>query len=183
VTPTTAAAGTDQSLCGLSGTNLAGNNPSPYSGLWTITSGTGGSITSSIQYDSPFSGVLGNTYTLRWTISNGPCTSSDEVMISFPVVASTPGDFTVAPAQVCPGSSGNIFTVPLVAGVTYDWTFSGTGQTINGTGNSVSIDFSSSATGGILSVTATNSCGTSGARTTNIDIPQPAFSYLGIPYC
>lgn len=183
VTPTTAAAGTDQSLCGLSGTNLAGNNPSPYSGLWTITSGTGGSITSSIQYDSPFSGVLGNTYTLRWTISNGPCTSSDEVMISFPVVASTPGDFTVAPAQVCPGSSGNIFTVPLVAGVTYDWTFSGTGQTINGTGNSVSIDFSSSATGGILSVTATNSCGTSGARTTNIDIPQPAFSYPGIPYC
>lgn len=183
VTPTTAAAGTDQSLCGLSGTNLAGNNPSPYSGLWTIITGTGGSITSSIQHDSPFSGVLGNTYTLRWTISNGPCTSSDEVMISFPVVASTPGDFTVAPAQVCPGSAGNIFTVPLVAGVTYNWAFSGTGQTINGIGNSVSIDFSSSATGGILSVTATNNCGTSGARTTNITIPQPAFNYPGIPYC
>lgn len=182
-TPTNAAAGTDQSLCGLSSTTLEGNSPSPYSGLWTIVSGSGGSFTNSIQYNTPFNGTNGVTYTLRWTISNGGCTSSDDVIISFPVVASTPGDFTSAPTPVCAGSSGNIYTVPLVSGVTYNWSYSGTGHTITGSGNSVSISFSSSATSGTLGVTATNSCGTSSPRTVNITIPVATFSYTASPYC
>ena len=37
--PMFADAGLDQSLCGVSGTVLAGNDPAPYSGLWTILSG------------------------------------------------------------------------------------------------------------------------------------------------
>ena len=47
VSPTTSDAGPDQSLCGLSGTILAGNNPAPYSGLWTIVSGAGGTLINS----------------------------------------------------------------------------------------------------------------------------------------
>ncbi len=181
--PTTSAAGSDQSLCGLSTTTLQGNNPSPNSGLWTIVSGTGGSFVSSAQFNTVFNGILGNTYTLRWTISNGPCTSSDDVVISFPVVASTPGDFTSAPNPACQGTAGNTYTVPFVAGVVYAWSFTGTGHTIHGTGNSVTIDFSSSATGGTLSVTATNSCGTSSPRSVDISIPTAAFTYTGSPYC
>ena len=181
--PTNSNAGLDQSLCGVSSTTLTGNNPAPYAGLWTIVSGSGGSFINSVQNNTVFNGILGTSYTLRWTISNGPCSSSDDVIISFPVVASTPGDFTSAPPQACQGSTGNIYTVPFVAGVIYNWSYSGTGQTINGSGNSVTIDFALNATGGILSVTATNDCGTSSPRNTNISVPSAAFSYTGTPYC
>ena len=72
------------------------------------------------------------------------------------------------------------------SGVTYNWSYSGTGHTINGTGNSVTIDFDGTATSGTLSVTATNSCGTSPARTVDITVnplPVATFSYDGSPYC
>jgi len=182
-TPPASMAGPDQSLCGLSSATLAGNNPTPYAGLWTIVNGTGGSFVNSSQYNTVFNGVLGNAYTLRWTISNGPCRSSDDVVISFPVVASTPADFTSAPPVVCQGSTGNIYSVPAVAGIIYTWSYTGTGHTIHGTGNAVSIDFGPAATGGTLSVTATNNCGTSQPRSIDISIPSAGFRYNGSPFC
>ena len=181
--PTTADAGTNQSLCGVSSTQLAGNNPAPYSGLWSVISGSGGSFVNSVQYNTIFNGILGVSYTLRWTISNGPCSSFDDVVISFPVVASQPGDFTASTAVVCRGTAGYVYTVPFVSGVTYAWSYSGTGHTINGTGNSVTIDYNSSATSGTLGVTATNACGTSPARTMGITVPVASFTYAGSPYC
>jgi hypothetical protein len=184
--PPAANAGSDQSLCGVSGTILAGTNPAPYSGQWTVVSGSGGTFVNSTQYNSVFTGLLGESYTLRWTISNVSCTSADEVNISFPVVASTPGYFTSAPTPVCQGSGGYVYTVPNVSGNTYNWSYSGTGQTINGTGNSVTINFNATATSGTLSVTATNACGTSAARTVDITVTPlqvATFSYAGTPYC
>jgi hypothetical protein len=181
--PVSANAGNDQSLCGVSTTTLEGNNPVPNTGLWTIINGSGGSFVNSVQHNTVFNGILGTSYTLRWTISNGSCFSYDEVIISFPVVASTPDDFTSAPPQVCLGTGGYVYTVPNVGGVTYNWSYSGTGHTINGTGNSVSIDFASNATSGTLSVSATNACGTSLPRTTDILVLTASFSYAGTPYC
>lgn len=181
--PTTSNAGLDKSLCGVSTTSLEGNNPSPYSGLWTIASGTGGSVVNSSQNNSVFNGILGNAYTLIWTISNGPCTSSDNVVISFPVFASIPGDFTSGSARGCRGTTGNIYTVPNVPGVIYAWTYSGTGQSIHGSGNSITVDFSSSATSGTLSVTASNNCGTSAPKSLVITVPVADFTYSGSPFC
>lgn len=181
--PTQSDSGTDQSLCGVSTTTLAGNDPGPFAGLWTVVSGEGGSFDNSVQYNTVFNGVLGVSYTLRWTISNGPCSSSDDVVISFPVVASQPGEFTDYEQYVCRGGSGYVYSVPLVSGVTYDWSYSGTGHTINGTGNTVTVDFSSEATGGTLSVTAANACGVSPARTVDIIIRTASFTYSGSPYC
>lgn len=181
-TPTTPNAGPDQSLCGYSGTTLAANDPTPYSGLWGIVSGTGGSVLSPTLYNSVFNGISGNSYTLRWTISNGGCTASDLVDIAFPVAPQKPGNFTAAPTTVCQNSTGNVYTVPSVPATTYTWTYSGSGATINGTGNSVSVDFNSSATSGTISVTATNSCGTSTARTASVTVlplPDAAGSITG----
>ena len=168
--PTIASAGPDQPLCGVSGTILAGNDPAPYNGLWTVISGSGGTIINSTEYNSIFTGVLGESYTLRWTISNVTCTSSDDVVVSFPVAASIPSNFISAPTQVFQGSGGYVYTVLNVPGNTYNWTYSGTGQTIIGTGNSVTIDFGPDATSGTLSVTASNSCGTSLPRTVDITV-------------
>ncbi len=57
--PTTSNAGPDLSLCGVSGTILAGNDPAPYSGLWSIVSGAGGTFINRTQYNTVFTGVLG----------------------------------------------------------------------------------------------------------------------------
>jgi hypothetical protein len=184
--PMNADAGEDQILCGVSGTILNGNDPAPYSGVWSIISGSGGVLVNSSLPTTVFTGALGVTYTLRWTISNVTCTSSDEVVVSFPVIAGIPGNFTSAPSPVCQGSSGNIFTVPGLPDVTYNWSYSGTGHTINGTGNSVTIDFDETATSGTLTVTATNLCGTSPGRSIEIAViplPVATFSYPGSPYC
>ena len=148
--PIVSVAGPDQSLCGVSGTVLAGNNPAPYTGLWTIISGAGGIVVNSTNYASPFTGLPGETYILRWTISNVTCTSFDEVVISFPVVASRPSAFVTAPNPVCQGSGGYIYSVTDVPGYTYNWSYSGTGHTITGSGHSVTVAFSLAATSGTL---------------------------------
>ncbi|NTW32173.1 MAG: hypothetical protein HGB12_06050 [Bacteroidetes bacterium] len=82
--PTTASAGSDQNLaCGSTTTTLAGNTPVVGTGNWTVVSGTATITTPG----SPISGVTGlavpGTATLRWTISNSPCTAStDDVIIN-----------------------------------------------------------------------------------------------------
>ncbi len=162
--PTTSNAGPDQSLCGGTSAVLAGNNSGAYSGLWTVVSGTGGTVSNPTVNNSNFSGTNGSTYTLRWTISNGGCSSFDDVIITFPLLAQQPANFTVSSSPVCQGQNDVVYTVPNDPSVTYEWTYSGTGAFITGTTNTVSIDFANNATTGTLSVKATNGCGTSSAR-------------------
>lgn len=169
--PTTANAGSTQSLCGATSATLAANTPTSGTGLWTIVSGTGGTVTNPTSPTSTFTGTNGSVYTLRWTISNGTCTSNDDVVVTFPLLADQPLDFTVSSSTVCQGAIGVVYTVPNDPSVTsYNWSYSGSGATINGTGNSVTVDFSNAATSGTLSVTATNGCNTSTARTINITV-------------
>lgn len=174
--PPTANAGLDQSLCSVSGVSLTGNNPAPYSGLWTKVSGIGGTILTPTAFNSGFNGTLGNTYTLRWTISNATCTSFDDVVIAFNVAPQRPSNFTSAPTPVCQGNSG-VYTVPNIPAATFNWSYTGSGASIGGTPlpingltNSVTINFDATATSGTLSVTATNACGTSIARSVPITI-------------
>ncbi|HEY9005056.1 MAG TPA: hypothetical protein VIM75_02930 [Ohtaekwangia sp.] len=187
--PTTANAGSNQSICNATSLNLSGNSPAVGTGLWTIVSGTGGwfNTPNATNYNALFGGPPGHTYTLKWTITNGSCTSSSNVVISFPYVPQQPSPFTAAPTSVCKGSTGNIYTVPAVSGATsYIWSYSGTGATITGSGNSVSVSFSSTATNGTMSVAAVNGCGPGTARTVSVSTVTPAvatFSYTGTPYC
>ncbi|MBK7939681.1 MAG: hypothetical protein IPJ82_22495 [Lewinellaceae bacterium] len=85
--PTTANAGPDQTgatTCGLTTVTLAANTPAVGTGAWSIVTGTGGSFGNATSPVSTFSGTAGNTYTLRWTISNSPCVAStDDVTIKF----------------------------------------------------------------------------------------------------
>src|SRR6185503_18521190 len=86
-TPTTSAAGPDQTsaaTCGLTIVTLAANVPTIGTGAWSIISGSGGTVTTPTSATSTFTGTAGTTYTLRWTISNSPCTAStDDVVITF----------------------------------------------------------------------------------------------------
>jgi len=78
-------AGPDQIVFG-SSIPLAATDASPGSGVWTIQAGAGGSLVDASSFNSAFSGALGITYTLRWTVTN-ECgvTAFDEVAISFEV--------------------------------------------------------------------------------------------------
>ncbi|MBP6238125.1 MAG: right-handed parallel beta-helix repeat-containing protein, partial [Saprospiraceae bacterium] len=101
--PTTANAGPDQTsatTCGASQVTLAANSPSIGMGMWSVVSGTGGSFSNASSQTSTFSGTAGSTYTLRWTISNSPCTAStDDVVVTFnrnPTMANAGPDQTSA---------------------------------------------------------------------------------------
>ena len=84
---------------------------------------------------------------------------------------SQPSAFTASTATVTPGQSNVTYTVPNDASATsYAWSYSGTGATITGTGNSVTITFANNATAGTLSVSASNACGSSSARTVAITV-------------
>ena len=165
--PDVAAAGVNQSLCGANTTTLAGNDPLIGFGVWSIISGTGGTVVNPTVYNSEFNGTLGTTYTLRWTISNGSCSSFDDVIVSFPLLPLKPSAI-LGDNPVCPGTTGVLYAVTNDPSVTYTWTYTGVNVTITGSGNSRSIDYAVDASGGILSVTATNGCGDSAPQTLNI---------------
>jgi uncharacterized protein (TIGR02145 family) len=81
---TTAIAGTDQNvITGLTSTTLNGNVPAFGTGLWTIKSGVGGSLTNSSLPKTTFTGIIGNKYVLSWTISAECATTSDDVTVNF----------------------------------------------------------------------------------------------------
>jgi len=63
-------------------------------------------------------------------------------------------------ASVCVGTSNVSYSVPVIANATsYSWSYSGTGATITGSTNAVTVSFSSNATSGNLTVKGVNSCG------------------------
>ena len=81
---TVAKAGPNQlNLCDTTSTTLAGNNPGSNSGLWTILTGTGGQLANPAQHNTTFTGQKGQTYTLRWEVSNSYCSKKDHVMVRF----------------------------------------------------------------------------------------------------
>jgi hypothetical protein len=76
----TANAGPDQNITGVTAT-LAANTSSLGTGSWSIVSGAGGAINAATNPASTFTGVVGSTYVLRWTIT---CPASqDDVQITF----------------------------------------------------------------------------------------------------
>ena len=81
--PTQSNAGPDQlSLAGTSAV-LAANTPTNGTGAWSIVSGTGGSFVNSASPTTAFNGAAGQFYTLRWTITTGCGTSTNDVDVSF----------------------------------------------------------------------------------------------------
>jgi len=136
------------------------------SGTWS----TSASSVATVSSAGVVTGVAGGTATIRYTVTNNSgCTNSTTTAIAVNTPPAQPGKFTTSTSKVSLGQSNVPYTVPLVSGVIYKWSYSGTGVTITGTSNSVLVSFSSTATSGTLSVIASNGCGTSAARTIAIN--------------
>jgi xyloglucan-specific exo-beta-1,4-glucanase len=123
--PTIANASTDQNICGATTATLNGNSPATGTGLWTLVSGAA-AITTPSSNTSGVTGLAANgTATLRWTISNGVCTSSsDDVVIN-----------TIAPTTANAGTDQYITTASTSLAGNSPSPNSGTWTVVSGTGN------------------------------------------------
>jgi hypothetical protein len=80
--PTSSDAGSTQNICEGTTATLSANSPSVGTGQWTIVSGGTGTFSDASSPSSTFTPTAAGTYVLRWTISNGSCTSSSDVTIN-----------------------------------------------------------------------------------------------------
>lgn len=140
-------------------------------GVWSSSS----TSIASVSTKGVVTGIAAGTAIIKYTVTNGSgCAISTSTAVTVNASAATPDKFTTSTTRVSKGTANVAYTVPFVAGVIYKWSYSGAGATITGTTNSVLISFSLTATSGTLSVTATNGCGTSAARTLNISLLKGA---------
>ena len=157
-------------------------------GAWSSSS----SSVATVSGTGVVTGVSAGTTTIYYTVSNiSGCTNRVSATVTINPKAAQPSGFDKSSATVTQAQSSVVYSVPNVPGMIYSWSYSGTGVTINGTTNdptvalqaiagvsiakatnSVTISFSKSATSGVLSVTATNSCGTGAARTLYISVKK-----------
>jgi hypothetical protein len=83
--PIDALAGTDQCLAaGVTTATLAGNNPSPGTGVWTKLTGGSATIANPALYNTGLTGLANGSYTFEWAITRGTgcVVSRDTVMLT-----------------------------------------------------------------------------------------------------
>ncbi len=82
-------AGPDIAQCGNSSFKMAANSPFPGSGSWSMLSGTGSIIGAGSSAATVADIFQGHSATLRWTITNGSCTSSDTMVVTNQIPATS----------------------------------------------------------------------------------------------
>jgi hypothetical protein len=127
-----------------------------YSGTGATVSGSGNAVTISFN-NTATSGSL----TVQGSNSCGSGLASPPFAITVNPLPSNAAPITGA-ASVCAGESSVSYSTPTIANAsTYIWQYSGSGVTIIGNGNSVTLSFASNATSGNLTVRGNNACGNS----------------------
>jgi hypothetical protein len=93
--PPQAMAGPDRCLAsGTTSVTLAGNNPSPASGLWTKLSGPAATITDDTLYNTTVTSMSDGVYFFEWRNTNGVCDptfDTVEITITGPVTTADAG--------------------------------------------------------------------------------------------
>ena len=166
----TALAGVYDDVCGNS-IQLSATDPSPFTGEWTIVEGIA-TIENSTAYNSLITDAVYGNVTLRWTVSNGTCSSFEDVIIRFleePVANA--GTY----ADVCGSSIQLNATDP--SPFTGEWTLIVGNATIEN-----STQFNSNLTNAdygdvVLSWVVTNEACQSTDQVTITFIPQPTANY------
>jgi len=155
----TATVGGAQGIC-VSGTTagLGGNTPPVgMTGMWSVVGGGTGTFSDASVPNATFTHTGGaGPITVRWTVSNAPCTSATaDVTITINQPPATP-TITPTPASVCAGSTGNIASGPVATG--YSWSISN--GTITSLTNIQAITYTAGGSGSVtLNLTVTNASG------------------------
>jgi hypothetical protein len=135
---------------------------------WILPSGaTLASANGNSTVDVTFSGSF--TTGQLCVTANNSCGTSTARCVNVKGAPSTPGIIS-GPVTVCTGEQGTQYTVGSVFGATgYNWVVPA-GATIIAGQNTTTILVDWGTTGGLVTVTATNGCGTSGTRTLSVII-------------
>jgi collagen type VII alpha len=117
-------------------------------------------------------GLTCGIYYYRVRANNTCGTSVNSATISVTTLPPQQPSVITGTASLCQNQNGVAYSVINVPGVTYTWSYSGTGytQVTGGTSNSITADFSGTSTSGNLTVTPSNVCGSGSARTLAITI-------------
>ncbi len=127
VTP--ANAGTDQVLCNVTSVTLNGNTPTSGTGTWTLAAGAPSSVTFTNANDpnTTVNGLVAGTYQFIWTIGNGMCDPSTD-MVSVRIDPLTIPGSLVADATVCATANSNILSLSGYTGDILRWEFTTPGN-------------------------------------------------------
>jgi len=178
---------TGGNICGYSTHTYSTAGGTGHTYAWSVTGGvitTGGGPTNS------FAGVTwGNALPvgiqLVETIAY-PGVSCSSQAPSFPITMKPwPGEPTSisGPSEVCNTWQGQVYSVPPVTNANqYNWSYSGSGITIFNNGNTITIDFSSTATSGVLMVKGVNDCG-EGPASPSFPITVNALPVVNLTAC
>ena len=172
---TQANAGADQlNVCG-SSVILVGNNPGNGSPAWSILSGAGGSLGTPNAANTTFTGTLGNSYTLRYNITNACGSSADTVAVS---LATTPAN--AGPDQLSlTGTTANLAANAPAAGETGTWSMvAGSGGSLSANNNPTATFTKGTDSAYTLVWTITSPCGTT-SDTVNLRFPAPVGTACG----
>ncbi len=133
--------------------------------LWTVPAGA---TINSGQGTVSISVTFTNSYTSGSVTVAGVNNCGPGVVRSLSVIGAPGQPAPVSgPTAICPGQTGVIYSVPTVAGaVTYTWTVPTGAVIVNGQGSKIiEVDYGTSpAANQIITVKATNACGTGGTR-------------------
>jgi hypothetical protein len=125
-----------------------------YSGIGGTITGTTNSVTITFAANA----TSGNL-TVRGVNTCGNGAFSLNYPITVDPLPGAAGTIT-GPSSVCQGQVSVAYSVPAISNATsYEWAYSGIGETITGTTNSVTITFANNATSGNLTVRGVNTCG------------------------
>ncbi|MES2005130.1 MAG: hypothetical protein V4450_11445, partial [Bacteroidota bacterium] len=118
---TTANAGIDQVLCNVGSATLAGNTPTSGTGTWTWVSGPSGvSFSNANDPASVVNGLTVGSYQLAWTIANGQCTPSQDLVQITVNPQTVPGSLS-ASATVCATANAGTLSLTGITGTILNW--------------------------------------------------------------
>jgi gliding motility-associated-like protein len=151
-----------QGQSGVSYSTAAIPNATSYN--WTLPAGASivsGSGTNSITVDFGISASSGNV-TVVGVNSCGTSLTTSSLSVSVDPLPDNPGVIS-GPTTVCQGQSGVTYSVTAVSNATsYNWTLPSGANIVSGTGtNSITVDYTTSALSGSISVVGVNACGNS----------------------
>ena len=174
VTPAVSISTSSTTIC--AGTSLTFNATPTYGGAspsyqWQINGSNVGANSSSFTNASWTNGDVVTCIMTSNDPSAFPTTAtSNSIALTVSASPAQPAAFTSSSSNLYWGQTSVTYTVPSVFGVTYSWSYTGTGLTINGSGNSVTVDVAQGATSGTLSVIADNGSCISPARSIAITV-------------